>query len=325
MGAALVGAVEAGIIFGIMALGVFLSFRVLNFPDLTVDGSFVSGAAVASVLLLQGVPPWWATAWALVIGALAGTLTGVLHAWGRINPLLSGILMMIALYSINLRIMGRPNVPLLHQITIWTFLEDLRLRLEWTATWAEHALTVTVLGVLALMMKKILDWFLRTEIGLAVRATGDNPRMIRSHSGDTRSLIVLGLAVSNAYVAFAGALMAQYGGFTDVGMGIGMIVIGLASVIIGETLFGTRSLPWTTAAVIGGAVVYRVIIALALRARFLETGDVKLITALIVIVALVLPHVWGQGEERRRLLVRFLSKKAAPEGRGADAPVDGRP
>ncbi|CAM3338382.1 ABC transporter permease [Hydrogenibacillus schlegelii] len=296
MAAALIGAVEAGLIFGVMALGVYLSFRVLNFPDLTVDGSFVTGAALASILVVYGVSPWTANLAAFVAGATAGLITGVLHAWGKINPLLSGILMMIALYSINLRIMGRPNIPLLHQRTMWTDLAPWTERLQTVVPGADHLIVLFVLGLMVLAMKLILDWFLKTEIGLAVRATGDSPRMVRSFSGDTRRFIVLGLAVSNAYVAFAGALMAQYGGFADIGMGIGMIVVGLASVIIGETLFRQTSLHRLTAAVIAGAVLYRIIIALALRARFLETGDVKLITALIVILALVLPE-WRGGRK----------------------------
>lgn len=290
---ALTGAVEQGLIYGIMALGVYLTFRVLDFPDLTVDGSFVTGASTAAMMIVLGYSPLLATIAALAAGFIAGIGTGLLHTKGGINPLLSGILMMIALYSINLRIMGltvensvgRPNIPLLQSETLITkyisFIESLGIP-------TYYAIVVGALVVVA-VVKIALDLFLKTEVGLALRATGDNKRMIRSFSGNTDRLTIIGLAISNGLVALSGALIAQYGKFADVGMGIGMIVIGLASVIIGEALFGTKSIVRITLAVIVGAVIYRLVLAFALRIEFLDTGDMKLLTALIVVLALVLP------------------------------------
>ncbi len=306
------GAVESGIIYAIMALGVYLSFRILDFPDLTVDGSFVTGAAIAAILIVNGTNPFFATLVAIGAGFLAGCVTGLLHTKGKINPLLAGILMMIALYSINLRIMGRSNVPLLNEESIFTKIEgffetsglDSVLNNmasgiglgNLTSTWA---ILISML-VVTTVIKILTDLFLRTQIGLALRATGDNKRMIRSFSANTDGLTIIGLGLSNALVALAGALIAQYSSFADVGMGIGMIIIGLASVIIGEAIFGTRTIAVTTFAVIGGAIVYRIVVSLALRVDFLETGDMKLITAVIVIAALVLPQLIDGQKERNR-------------------------
>ncbi|WML40129.1 ABC transporter permease [Neobacillus sp. OS1-2] len=310
---AIFGSFEAGIIYAIMALGVYLSFRILDFPDLTVDGSFVTGAALSAVLIANGVDPFIATIAALFAGFAAGCITGLLHTFGKINNLLSGILMMIALYSINLRIMGRSNIPLLNTDTAFTkisgffektgidsffnsILTAVGLGDDLPETWGILIFMIFV----TFLIKFLTDWFLKTEIGLAIRATGDNKRMIRSLSANTNLLVILGLGLSNALVAFSGALIAQQSGFADVGMGIGMIVIGLASVIIGEALFGTRTIARTTLAVIGGAIIYRIVITLALRVDFLETGDMKLITALIVIIALTAPKIIGSTKEKKR-------------------------
>ncbi|MED4990235.1 ABC transporter permease [Geobacillus sp. NFOSA3] len=309
MSTAIFSAIEAGFIYAIMALGVYLSFRILDFPDLTVDGSFVTGAAVASVLIINGTNPFLASAAALLVGFAAGSITGILHTKGKINPLLSGILMMIALYSINLRIMGRSNVPLLQQDTVMTAMTE-----AWQNAGLDKAINSMIsfagfvprtwaifvtMAFVAIVIKLLLDQLLKTEIGLALRATGDNKQMVSSFSANTDWLTIFGLGLSNALVAFSGALVAQYGGFSDVGMGIGMIVIGLASVIIGEALFGARTIARATLAVIGGAIVYRIILALALRVQFLETGDVKLITAVIVIVALIVPNIVAAQKEKR--------------------------
>jgi putative tryptophan/tyrosine transport system permease protein len=319
---AIFGAMEAGFIYAIMALGVYLSFRILDFPDLTVDGSFVTGAAVAAVLIINGTNPFFASAVALGAGFIAGAVTGLLHTKGKINPLLSGILMMIALYSINLRIMGRSNVPLLQQETAMTIITK-----AWQKTGIDNVLNSIIafsgfqprtwaifitMALLAVIVKLLLDLLLKTEIGLALRATGDNQPMVSSFSANTDWLIIFGLGLSNALVAFSGALVAQYGGFSDVGMGIGMIVIGLASVIIGEALFGTRSIARATLAVIGGAIVYRIILALSLRVQFLETGDVKLITAVIVMIALIVPNIAAMQKEKRRKK-RKMEKQARGE------------
>lgn len=317
---AVFGSVEQGIIYAIMALGVYLSFRVLDFPDLTVDGSFVTGAAVAATMVFFGYHPLLATGVAIIIGFLAGCITGLLHTKGKINPLLSGILMMIALYSINLRIMGmttensigRPNIPLLNSETIFT-----KFYVFWSTLGIDDAINgvLSKLGVdylpstwgilflmifITLMIKFVVDWFLKTEVGLAIRATGDNKKMIRSFSANTDTLVIIGLGFSNALVAFSGALIAQQNKVADIGMGIGMIIIGLASVIIGEAIFGTKTIMRTTLAVIAGAIIYRIVLGLALRIDFLDTGDMKLITAVIVIGALILPQYFDKRREKRR-------------------------
>lgn len=315
----LFGAVELGIIYAIMALGVFLTFRVLNFPDLTVDGSFVTGAAVAALSIMHGIPPLLATIFGALAGFVAGCITGILHTKGKINALLSGILMMIALYSINLRIMGAPQISLLNAdtlktqfISVWekTGIDNLfnnilaSLGLErFPATWG----ILIIMTVIIIVIKFIIDYYLKTEVGLALRATGDNQRMIRSFSANTDNLIIVGVGISNSLVALAGALIAQHGGFADVGMGIGLIVIGLASVIVGEALFGTKSIARWTLAVILGAIVYRIVVTLALRVEFLETGDMKLITAVLVIIALVTPKILQSHREKKRR----LEKRAA--------------
>src|SRR6185312_5575025 len=299
MFSAVFGSVEQGIIYAIMALGVYLSFRVLDFPDLTVDGSFVTGGAVAASLIFFGYHPIVATAAALIIGFMAGCLTGLLHTKGKINPLLSGILMMIALYSINLRIMGltsensvgRPNIPLLNAETMFSkfhaFWSTLgidnvinqffgKLGVQYLpSTWGTFFLMIFAV----VLIKIVVDWFLQTEIGLAIRATGDNKKMIRSFSANTDTLVIIGLGFSNALVAFSGALIAQYSKFADIGMGIGMIIIGLASVIIGEAIFGTKTIVRTTLAIIVGAIIYRIVLAIAFRVKIVDPGDIKIITA----------------------------------------------
>lgn len=328
---AIFGSLESGIIYAIMALGVYLSFRVLDFPDLTVDGSFVTGAAVAAMMIINGANPFAATSVAILAGFVAGCLTGLIHTLGKINALLSGILMMIALYSINLRIMGRSNIPLLNQDTALTSIENVWSKLgidsvlnqllvavglgdDLPATWG----ILFSMIVVTLFIKFLTDYLLQTEVGLAIRATGDNKNMIRSLSANTNLLIIVGLGISNAMVALSGALIAQYGAFADVNMGVGMIIIGLASVIIGEALFGTKTIMRTTLAVIGGAIVYRIVVSIALRVEFLKTGDLKLITAVIVIFALVAPKV----VENRREKKRKLQKQA--EAEKLDVPLQGK-
>jgi putative tryptophan/tyrosine transport system permease protein len=317
---AIFGSIESGIIYAIMALGVYLSFRVLDFPDLTVDGSFVTGAAVAATLIVNGYNPVAATVVAIFLGFLAGCITGTLHTIGKINALLSGILMMIALYSINIRIMGKSNIPLLNTETLFTHIGEISSGLGLDAFF-NSLLTMAGLGdslprtwgilifmiFVTFLIKFLADAFLKTEIGLAIRATGDNQRMIRSLSANTNLLVILGLGLSNAMVALSGALIAQYGGFADVGMGIGMIIIGLASVIIGEALFGTKTLVRTTLAVIGGAIIYRIVVSMALRVEFLETSDMKLITATIVIMALIFPKLIDAYKERKRKRLKLMN------------------
>lgn len=279
----LFGALEIGLIFSLVALGVYISFRLLRFPDLTVDGSFPLGGAVCAILIANGFDPFFATLAATAAGAVAGTVTGLLNVRLKIMDLLASILMMIALYSINLRIMGRPNVPLISEPTLFTVLQP-----EWLSDYVLRPLLLLGIVVLA---KLGLDWFFATQKGLAIRATGSNPRMARAQGINTGAMILLGMALSNALVALAGALFAQTQGGADISMGIGTIVIGLAAVIVGESILPSRRLVLATLAVILGAIVYRFFIALALNSDFigLQAQDLNLVTALLVTFALVIP------------------------------------
>ncbi|UPO76680.1 MULTISPECIES: ABC transporter permease [Arthrobacter] len=277
----MITAVELGLIYAVMALGVYLTFRILDFPDLTVDGSFTTGAAVAAVMIINGAPPLAATAAAFGAGLLAGCVTGLLHTKGKINGLLAGILTMIALYSINLRIMGKANLPLLREDTLISPLRE--------NGYLGGVVAIAIFALLAIGVKLFLDWFLHTDLGLAMQATGDNQEMIRSFGVSTDRMKILGLAISNGFVALCGALIAQYQGFADIGMGIGLILVGLASVIIGQAVFGSRIIVISTLAVILGSIVYRLVIALALQVGF-NPSDMKLISAVLVVVALVLPQ-----------------------------------
>lgn len=282
---ALLGALEIGLVFALVALGVYLSFRVLQFPDLTVDGSFPLGAAVAATLIVHRVDPWLATLAAMLAGALAGLATAWLNLRLGILNLLASILTMIALYSINLRIMGRPNVALLGENTVLSPLQDLPVP---PYVLAPLAFAVTVFAV-----QWLLNRFLTSELGLALRATGANPRMARAQGIHIEQAILLGMALSNALVALAGALFAQSQGSADVTMGVGVIVVGLAAVIGGEALLNPRTVAWATAACIFGSLLYRLIVALALNADFLglQAQDLNLITAGLVAMALVLPRL----------------------------------
>ncbi|WP_077549425.1 MULTISPECIES: ABC transporter permease [Pseudorhizobium] len=279
------GAVELGLVFAFVAIGVFLTFRVLDFPDLTVDGSFPLGAAVAAVLITTGFNPWFAAAIAMVAGALAGLVTAFLNVRFRILNLLASILTMIALFSVNLRVMGKPNVALINADTMLSPFFGLGLREVYV-----RPLFVGVLVVIAV----ILVWrFLESDAGLAMRATGANARMARAQGVDTRRQVYLGLALSNALVALGGALFAQTNGFADVTSGVGTIVVGLAAVIIGETLFGARGILLALIGCIVGSILYRIAIQLALStdALGLKASDLNLVTAVLVAVALILPHL----------------------------------
>ena len=274
-----------GLAFGFVAIGVYLTFRVLAFPDLTVDGSFPLGGAVAAVLIVNGVNPFLATLAALGAGICAGLATSLLNTKLKIPALLASILVMVALYSMNLRVMmGRPNLPLLRETTIFVLASQL-LGLETRLVYQ-----LVVAGVLAVIVFFILNWFLRTEIGLALRATGDNEQMVRAAGVDTDKTTILGVSIANGLVAFSGGVVAQGQGFADVGMGIGMIIMGLASVIIGEALFRPKGVARLLLAVLGGTFVYRLVISVALRMG-MRAGDLKLITAVIVIIALAIPYL----------------------------------
>lgn len=294
------GSIEIGLIYAIMALGVYLTFRLLSFPDLTVDGSFTTGGATAAVLIVSGYSPLLSTIIALFAGFIVGCFTGLLHTKGKINPLLAGILTMIALYSINLRIMGRPNVALISEETLK---QQVKAFFTNYLSAVQRFDIIISMFILVIIIKFILDWFLKTEIGTALRATGDNQRMVRSFSVNTDFTIILGVGLSNGLVALSGALFAQYQGNANATMGVGIIIIGLASVIIGEAIFGTKSVTRVTMAVIGGAVIYYFAVAFALRLG-LEASDLRLITAIIVIIALVAPQMISSVRERRKRAVQ---------------------
>jgi putative ABC transport system permease protein len=279
------GAVELGLVFAFVSIGVYLAFRVLDFPDLTVDGSFPLGAAVAAVLIIAGLNPWLASAVAMVAGALAGLVTAMLNVRFRILNLLASILTMIALFSVNLRVMGKPNVALINAETMISPFFGHGLR-----DFYVRPLFVGVLVVIAV----IVVWrFLESDAGLSMRATGANARMARAQGVDTNRQIYLGIALSNALVALGGALFAQTNGFADVTSGVGTIVVGLAAVIIGETLFGARGILAALIGCVVGSILYRIAIQLALSSDVLglQASDLNFVTAVLVTVALVLPRL----------------------------------
>ena len=290
---AVVGAIEQGFLYGIMVVGVFLTFRVLDFPDLTVDGSLPLGAAVSAVAITHGIHPLAALMLAMSAGFVAGMVTALLNTKLKILHLLASILTMIALYSINIRVMSGPNVSLLGAHTVIDLLADLGLTGYWSAP--------LLFGLLATAVTVLMIWFLHTELGLAVLATGDNSRMITAQGVNTHNIIILGVGLSNALVALSGALVAQNQGAADVNMGVGTIIAGLASVIVGETVFGRGGIARGCIAALLGSIIYRVAIALALGIKWgafaFTPSDLNLITALLVIVALMTPMIkkrWGR-------------------------------
>jgi len=282
---AFLGAIEVGLLFALVALGVYISFRILQFPDLTVDGSFPLGAAVSAILIVSGVDAFLSVFVAAIAGAMAGIVTAWLNVRLKILHLLASILTMIALYSINLRIMGRPNIALLGEETVFSPLENLDM--------PSYVAVPIALAIMVLVVKICLDWFLNSEIGLAMRATGENPRMARAQGINTNRYIIGGMALSNALVAVAGALFAQSQGAADVTLGVGVIVVGLAAVIGGEALLNTRTVWRATLACVVGSIVYRLAVAGALNtdAIGLKAQDLNLITAVLVTLAMVLPGV----------------------------------
>ena len=302
----LLGALSIGLILSLLAAGVFISFRVFSFPDITTDGSVTTGAAVAAVLITRGMSPLPATIFGALAGALAGVATGVLHARFKIHRLLAGILVMTALYSINLRIMGKSNVPLLQADTLATRAEALGKRLLgeqqidlWGYLIAARDVAVLALVLVFVIVVALLLWmFLRTQIGTAMRATGNNEQMIRALGVDVGTMQIIGLALANGLVGLSGALLAQYQGFADVQMGIGMVVWGLASVIIGEALVGTTQLGLVITGAVMGSVLFRLLVAIALRAG-LDPNDLKLVTAGFVFAALILPGMLAKMRARK--------------------------
>lgn len=287
------GAVSLGLLWAIMTIGVFITYRVLDYADLTVEGSITMGAAIAAKLITSGQSPVVATVVAFAGGMLAGLATGLLHTKLKIPALLSGILSMIALYSINIRIMAKPNISLLRADTVFTVFEKMGL----SPTMAVMSLGFIYVAVTCC----ILYWFFGTELGCAIRATGNNPDMIRAQGVSTDMMKIIGLVLSNGLVAMSGALIAQNQRFADISMGTGAIVIGLASVIIGEVLFGTRNFMNTLISIALGAITYRIIIALVIEWG-MEPTDLKLFTAITVAIALSLPLI------RQRLSGLFRSQ-----------------
>ena len=270
--------IEQSLIFAIMVLGVYISFRILNFPDMTVDGTFPLGAAISAKLLTLGVNPYLTLLVALVAGAAAGAITGLIHVKLKVKDLLAGILVMTALYSVNLRVMGKSNIPLFEEDNIFN---------------TEYSMMITIV-VLILISKLLLDYLLKTKFGFALKALGDNENLIVSLGLNEEKYKIYGLMIANAFVAFSGAVLAQYQGFADVGMGTGIIVIGLASIIIGDTLFGKRRKLAGTTIVIIGSILYRGVIAVTL-SMGMDASDLKLITSVIVIVIL-----WIQKQKDKR-------------------------
>ncbi len=307
----LIGAMTIGFILSMLALGVYISFRIFDFPDITAEGSITLGAAVSSTLLVAGWSPLPATALGFVAGLVAGGVTGILAMRFQINRLLAGIITMTALYSVNLRIMGRSNTPLLNENTIVSQTE--KLGQLWFRTpnvmvlgWEISVRDLTLLLLVPLFITAVcilLFFFFRTNLGTAMRATGDNAQMIRALGADERHMVILGLALSNGLIALSGAVLAQYQGFADVQMGIGMVVWGLASVIIGEALVGTRQLGFAITGAVMGSVLFRLLVAVALRWG-LNPNDLKLITAAFVFVALILPQILREVPEWKRRLAR---------------------
>ncbi|PCI30447.1 MAG: ABC transporter permease [SAR324 cluster bacterium] len=284
---AALGALEQGLVYGIMVIGVYLTFRILDFPDLTVDGSLPLGAAVTAVAITNGVNPFLALFYATLAGFIAGCVTALLNTKLNILHLLASILTMIALYSINIRIMDGPNVSLLGVDTVFDPLIEMGI--------PGYLAAPLVFGVFALVVIIGIVWFLFTELGMAVLATGDNSQMITAQGVNTHSIIILGVGISNALVALSGGLVAQNQGAADVNMGVGTIVAGLASVIVGETIFGDKSIPRAFVAALLGSIVYRLVIGLALGLELGEfsiaPSDLNLITAILVVLALTAPSI----------------------------------
>lgn len=281
---AIEGAISQGVLWGLMTLGVYITFKILDFADMTVDGSFALGGAVSAIMIVKGVNPWLALLPAMLAGMVAGAVTGILHTKVKIPGILAGILSMIALYSINIRIMGQANTSLLGESTILTILGNI-------INVSTNNLALIIGIIVSIIVIFILYWFFGTELGSAIRATGNNEYMVRALGANTDTMKIIGLMLSNALVALSGAFVAQSQGYADVGMGQGTIVIGLASIIIGEVIFGNRfNFAYKLVSVIGGSIIYRIIIAVVLQLGMKST-DLKLLTAVIVAIALAIPVI----------------------------------
>ena len=292
-----IGAFTIGLILSLLSLGMLISFRMIRFTDITVDGSITLGASISALLIVSGYSPWVAMLASTLAGGLAGTITGILHTRFKIQEILSGILVMTALYSINLRIMGRSNIPLLDVKTVSSGTEGMLSQLTggvsrvnilgWPIPLVDLAVFITT-GIIVTVLGVLLCRFLLTHYGTALRASGNNPQMVRAQGVNNNTMVVFSLALSNAFVALSGSLLAQYQGFADVQMGIGMMVWGLASIIIGEALTGKTGIGLSIVGVILGTILFRLLIAIALRWG-LNPNDLKLVTAFFVFAALVGP------------------------------------
>ncbi|MFZ0112933.1 MAG: ABC transporter permease [Xanthobacteraceae bacterium] len=279
---------EQGFLFAFLGLGVLITFRFFRFPDLTAEGSYPLGGAVAAALLVQGLDPFVATLAAAAAGAGAGTITALIHTKLRINNIVAGIIAMTALYSVNLRVMGKANTPLLSTPSVFSETVDWLNRLGLNLH--DNVFTTIPIALVLLVGAGLaLIWFFATDLGLAVRATGQNEAMIASLGVDTDRTKMVGLALSNSFIALSGALVAQNHGFADIGMGVGILVTGAAAVLIGEAIFGDRTVAWWIVAVICGTVIYRLMVALALRIGF-EPVDLRLVTAVLLLLALTIPR-----------------------------------
>lgn len=279
---------EQGFLFAFLGLGVLITFRFFRFPDLTAEGSYPLGGAVAAALLVQGLDPFVATLAAAAAGAGAGTITALIHTKLRINNIVAGIIAMTALYSVNLRVMGKANTPLLSTPSVFSETVDWANRLGLNLH--DNVFTTIPIALVLLVGAGLaLIWFFATDLGLAVRATGQNEAMIASLGVDTDRTKMVGLALSNSFIALSGALVAQNHGFADIGMGVGILVTGAAAVLIGEAMFGDRTVAWWIVAVICGTVIYRLLVALALRIGF-EPVDLRLVTAVLLLLALTIPR-----------------------------------
>jgi putative ABC transport system permease protein len=295
---AFLGTLEIGFIFGLVAMGVYLTFRILDFPDLTVDGSFTLGAAVTATLIVTGTNPYIATIFGTLAAASAGIVTAWLNLRFNILHLLASILTMTALYTINLRVMGKPNVALIMEPTVLTPLESLGIPAMY--------MKVIFVATCVIIVGLLLAWFLHTQYGLAMRAVGSNKRMAQANGIIVNEKVYVGLALSNGLVGLAGALFAQVNGFADSTMGVGTIVVGLAAVIIGESLFGTKSLLIVVMSCIIGSILYRLAVSMALNADFLgfQASDLNLLTAILVTLSLIFPKLrseWKVKKAKRKL------------------------
>ncbi|MCX6235733.1 MAG: ABC transporter permease [Bacteroidetes bacterium] len=312
----LIGSITIGLILSLLALGVFISFRIYNFPDITAEGSITLGAAIAASLIVAGLNPVLATLLAFCGGFIAGSITGILHTRFNINNLLAGILVMTALYSVNLHVMGKSNVPLLSEKSLITYFESVQSvfapgretvnLLGWTVPEKDLFVLIFIFMII-IAITVLLYWFFRTDMGTAMRATGNNQQMIRALGVNTKNMVILGIAISNGLIGLSGALLAQYQGFADVQMGIGMVVWGLASVIIGEALITEKNLGFVIAGAVMGSVLFRLLVAIALRWG-MNPNDLKLITALFVFIALILPTLMQKINRKNKIAIADYRK-----------------